>query len=287
MTRDSEGVRDRLLRELWGRDARYYELAREQVLGAATGGTEYDFLRRHLPASGRVLEVGCGEGSNLDVLARPGLEFVGCDLSPLGLAMARGRAGDGKVPHGLVVADAERLPFGRGAFDAVFAVSLLEHLPAPDKAIDQMVAVLAPGGRLVLVSPQYGGPLGASPCRRTGGPGRFASRLLRAHRPAAPASCLDWERVDPLVLDGEDYEGDKDAVVEPELRSLVRFLRGRKLAIIESTSGYAWHRWTGRNGPAAQRIARAVLERLGRWGLPPYRDFGPLVAVAARKGETA
>lgn len=284
MTAPEAGVRDRLLRELWGRDARYYELAREQVLGAAGGPTEYDFLRRHLPERGRVLEVGCGEGSNLDVLCRDGLEMLGCDLSPLGLAMARGRAREGGRSHGLIVADAERLPFGREVFQAVFAVSLLEHLPAPERVIDEMIAVLAPGGTLLLVSPQYGGPLGASPCRRSGGASRFVSRLARAHLPRGSASRLDWEPVAPSVLAGDAYEGDKDAVVEPELSSLVAFLRGRGLSVREASSGYAWHRWTGRNGPLLQRLARAFFERLGRWGLPPYRDFGPLVAVAARKG---
>lgn len=282
----SGGVRDRLLRELWGRDARYYELAREQVMDATSRGAEYAFLRRHLPERGRVLEVGCGEGSNLEVLARPGMERFGCDLSPLGLAMAQRRGSSAGAPH-WVVADAESLPFVPATFDAVFAVSLLEHLPVPEKVLDEMIAVLASGGTLVVVSPQYGGPLGASPCRKGGGARRFASRLIRAHLPAGSADRLDWDRVDPAVLHGEAYEGDKDAVVEPEMRSLVRFLRGRGLAIVEATSGYAWHRWSGRKGPLAQRVARAALERLGRWGIPPYRDFGPLIAVAARKGAAA
>ena len=66
MTRDA--TQKRLLRELWDRDHRYYELAREHVREAASAPKEYGFLRRHLPAEGTFLEVGCGEGSNMETL---------------------------------------------------------------------------------------------------------------------------------------------------------------------------------------------------------------------------
>src|SRR4029450_2729083 len=86
-------VKERLLRELWDRDDRYYDLAREQVhAAAARAGGEYAFLRRWLPVRGTVLEVGCGEGSNLDAVQRGGLRFVGCDLSALGVARAQAAA---------------------------------------------------------------------------------------------------------------------------------------------------------------------------------------------------
>jgi SAM-dependent methyltransferase len=271
----------RLLSELWGRDARYYELAREHVRGAAAAGIEYGFLDRYLPATGRILEVGCGEGSNIAVLAKAGREFFGCDLSALGIAMAR-RDGD-EAASRLVVADATALPFSRGSFDAAFAVSVIEHLPEPEIVFDEMIAALASGGRLVLVSPQYGGPLGASPCRKTGGAARFLRRLAAAHLPAGSSKLLNWDRVDPTVLAGESYEGDRDVVVEPELRSLVRFLEGREMAIVEATSGFEWHSWVQSGGTTAQRIARRTLEPLGRAGIPPYRWFGPLIALAAEK----
>jgi len=260
----SEGdTRERLLRELWGRDRRYYELAREHVLEAAGASREYEFLRRHLPATGTILEVGCGEGSNMEALAAPGRRFVGCDLSTLAAQLATGAApADGS--RRFVVGDGERLPFAPGAFPAVLGVSLLEHLPEPERVIEEMLRVLVPGGRLLLLSPQYGAPLGASPCRRGGGAGRFLRRLLRAHLPGGEAGRLGWERVRPLVLDGVEYDGDRDTVVEPEL------------------TRYSWNEQAA---SASQRAARALLERLGRAGLPPYRHFGPLLAVAATKEE--
>jgi SAM-dependent methyltransferase len=281
----SEGdPRERLLRELWGRDRRYYELAREHVLEASAAQKEYGFIGRHLPESGTILEVGCGEGSNMEALAAPGRRFVGCDLSTLAAQLASGAApADGS--RRFVVGEGERLPFGPGTFHAVLGVSLLEHLPEPERVVEEMIRVLATGGRLLLLSPQYGAPLGASPCRRGGGGGRFLRRLLRAHLPGGEAGGLGWERVRPLVLDGVEYEGDRDTVVEPELTSLVRFLRRRGARVDAATSGLEWYSWNEQASSASQRAARALFERLGRAGIPPYRDFGPLVAVAATKEE--
>lgn len=269
-------VADRLLRELWSRDEDYYARAAEHVRSAAAAGREYAFLDAALPAEGRILEVGCGEGSNLVVTARPGRRAFGCDLSPLAARLARERG------FPVAVGAVEALPFPDGAFDAVFAVSVVEHLPEPERAFDAMIRALAPGGRLVVLSPQYGGPLCASPNRRGGGAGRFLRRLLRAYVAPDPAR-LAWERVAPRVLEGEAYEGDLDAVCEPELRSLVAFLEGRGLRVETASSGYEWLSWSETGGSAAQRGIRAALERLGRAGLRPYASFGPLVAVAARK----
>jgi SAM-dependent methyltransferase len=276
-----DDAKQRLLDELWGRDARYYELAREHVHRAAAAGIEYEFLDRYLPDTGRVLEVGCGEGSNLAVLAKPGREFFGCDLSALAIAMAR-RDGHADADR-LIVADGGALPFRDGALDAAFAVSVIEHLPDPERVLDAMLRAVRPGGRIVVVSPQYGGPLGASPCRSEGGASRFLRRFLSAHRPGGPAEPLGWDRVDPVVLAGGAYEGDRDVVVEPELRSLVRFLEHRGARIVAATSGFEWHSWSSSGGTFAQRIVRGLIEPLGRAGIPPYRWFGPLVAVAAER----
>lgn len=271
----------RLLDELWGRDARYYELARQHVRASAAQGNEYAFLDRHLPSSGKILEVGCGEGSNIAVLARPGRRFFGCDLSALAISIARREGSDDA--RRLVVGDAGATPFARGAFDAAFAVSVVEHLPDPERVLDEMAAVLAPGGRLIVVSPQYGGPLGASPCRAAGGASRFLRRMAAAHLPARGSGRLGWDRVDPAVFSGVEYEGDRDVVVEPELRSLVRYLRARGLRVVEATSGFEWHSWIAAGGSPAQRVARRLFEPLGRAGVPPYRWHGPMVAVVAER----
>jgi SAM-dependent methyltransferase len=283
---DRSFVKRRLLESLWEKDADYYRKAREHVSALASSGGEYDWLRSWLPSHGLALEVGCGDGVHFEVFARAGLEWFGCDLSRLAIGLAARRAAAGRPPR-LAVADAEELPFADGSFDAVLAVSVLEHLPDPDRALAGMIATLAPAGRLLLLSPQYGGPLGASPSRTGGGGSRFVRRLVRAHGPGAEGTRLGWDRVEPAVLAGAPYEGDKDAVVEPELRSLVRFLTRRGLVVQDASSGLAWHTWRTGRMSAGQWIARSLLEPLGRARIRPYRDFGPLVAVCAERPAAA
>lgn len=278
MTGSGEGdVKDRLRSALWNADAAYYDAARAHVLQAAAAGGEYAWVRRHLPRVGRLLEIGCGEGTNMEVLAQDAGEWFGCDLSELAArrAVARGAV--------VIVADAERLPFAPGSFAAVVAISVIEHLPDPESVIERAIEALAPGGRLLILSPQYGGPLGASPCRAGGGISRFLGRLIAAHVPGGDGETLGWDRVEPAVLSGRAYDGDMDTVIEPELRSLERFLTRRGLRVLEATSGYDWRTWRTGRMSLGQRVARAVFEPIGRLGLRPYRWFGPLVAVCAER----
>lgn len=282
MTRGDEDLKRSLVETLWGKDAAYYDAARAHVLQSAASGGEYGWVREQLPHRGRVLEIGCGEGTNMEVLSAEGLEWFGCDLSLLAVSRAREKR-PGATRPAVAVADAERLPFVPGSFQAVLLVSVVEHLPRPEAVLDAAIERLAPGGRLVVLSPQYGGPLGASPCRSGGGTARFTRRLLAAHLPGGGGDRLGWERVHPKVLEGEAYDGDMDTVVEPELRSLCRFLARRGLRIRSATSGFEWHTWRRGRMSAGQRMARAVLEPLGRLGVAPYRSFGPLVAVSAER----
>jgi SAM-dependent methyltransferase len=112
----------------------------------------------------RVLDVACGTGSQLRVLARAGFACTGLDLSSamLGVARRKGPA-DIAYRHG----DARRMPFPDGGFDlAVIALSLHE-LPRPDQEaiLAEIRRVLAPGGFLLVVDYLTSSPGGP------GGPG--------------------------------------------------------------------------------------------------------------------
>ncbi len=121
---------------------------------------EADTLLASVPASARVLEIGCGSGELLRRLAGRGGVAVGVDISAAGLGLARGRAGRGPKggPMRLICARAEDLPFATGAFDAVVAQHLVEHLREPARALREWRRVLKPGGRLALVTPNAAYP---------------------------------------------------------------------------------------------------------------------------------
>jgi SAM-dependent methyltransferase len=116
------------------------------------------FLQEALmPQAGeRVLDVGCGAGTAeliLSALQPGGVHFVGIDLLHERLRDARRAMRDQGVAAELAAADAARLPFAAGSFDAAFAVAVLQRVPAPRVAVDHLRRVLRPGGRLVLAEP--------------------------------------------------------------------------------------------------------------------------------------
>ncbi len=78
---------------------------------------------------------------------------LGAQNGPYAAHFPRRIAVDLQPAAGLHVrADAHALPFVDGAFECVLCTEVLEHLPEPQRAIDEMYRVLAPGGRMVLTT---------------------------------------------------------------------------------------------------------------------------------------
>ena len=114
--------------------------------------SRYRFACQRLPASGgrpRVLDIACGSGFGLQMLAEAGASVVGADLDPMALWEAR-RTAPGAA---LVRGDAGRLPFASDTFDLVASFETLEHVPAPRALVSELRRVLRHAGRLVLSTP--------------------------------------------------------------------------------------------------------------------------------------
>lgn len=102
--------------------------------------------------SGRVLDVGCGEGPYDDVLgplveARR-IDYVAIDPSAAAIDGLARRRGWG-THHVAGVDDLQRLGLGR--FDHVLVLRSWNHLPEPARAVAALRAALAPGGSLLVV----------------------------------------------------------------------------------------------------------------------------------------
>ncbi len=95
---------------------------------------------------GKVLEVGCGAGGNLQALRkyRPYLELYGVDIGEAAI-----REGQRRFPRlHLSVAPAEKLPFPDNSFAIVCFFDVLEHVQDPEVCLKEAARVLQPGGVL-------------------------------------------------------------------------------------------------------------------------------------------
>jgi SAM-dependent methyltransferase len=122
-----------------------------------------DFDRLGVAAGDRVLDMGCGAGRHAFELYRRGTDAIAFDqdadeLSRVSDMFAAMRAA-GEVPDGadadVKQGDALQLPFADGEFDRVVAAEVLEHIPADEVAISELVRVLRPGGTMAVSVPRW------------------------------------------------------------------------------------------------------------------------------------
>ena len=102
---------------------------------------------------GRILEVGVGTGLSLSDYAR-NTRIVGIDISEPMLDIARKRVAEQGMHHveALEVMDAENLAVPDGAFDVVVAQYVVTAIPNPEKALNEFVRVVRPGGEIILTT---------------------------------------------------------------------------------------------------------------------------------------
>jgi ubiquinone/menaquinone biosynthesis C-methylase UbiE len=146
-----------------------WALAYDLLLGVLWRGSEREYRERVVQLAGlgtgeSVLDVGCGTGT-LAIAAKrrvgPIGRVIGIDASPEMTARARAKAAKAAFDIHFRTAIAEALPFSDATFDAVLSTTVLHCLPghARRQCISEMVRVLKPGGRLLVVD--FGGPVQA------------------------------------------------------------------------------------------------------------------------------
>jgi len=113
-----------------------------------------DLLAQHLRRSGarpapriRILDVGCGTGATLKVLAQSGA-VTGLDSSRAALDYSRQRG-----RWQLALARGEELPIASGSLDVIVALDLLEHIADDGAAAAEFARALRPGGLLLVTVP--------------------------------------------------------------------------------------------------------------------------------------
>jgi phosphatidylethanolamine/phosphatidyl-N-methylethanolamine N-methyltransferase len=102
---------------------------------------------------GRVLEVGVGTGISLPLYSRD-VRITGVDLSDAMLDKARDRVRESRLDNveALAVMDAEDLRFEDDSFDVIVAQYVVTAVPHPERALDEFLRVVRPGGEIVITT---------------------------------------------------------------------------------------------------------------------------------------
>lgn len=100
---------------------------------------------------GRILDVGCAQGTLGLMLAERGLRVSLLDIRPENIAYARSRVDKGQVDFHVGLLSESCPP--ENDYDVVVCTEVLEHVPAPAQFLTKLKGKLRPGGALVLTTP--------------------------------------------------------------------------------------------------------------------------------------
>src|SRR3989344_5818610 len=128
----------------------------EQVLEAPTPAyqelfsAERKYLSEHILPDSFVLDIGCGEGRNMQSILQNTQNVYGIDNDPIAVEDAKKRFGEIKTVQ-VVVASADSLPFENETFDTVTFLMILPNLENnKESSISESARVLKKGGKLIL-----------------------------------------------------------------------------------------------------------------------------------------
>lgn len=107
--------------------------------------------------TGRILDLGCGDGRHLVFLAKQGLAPVGVDKAFWGVRRAHDWATRERLEFSLVCADVGFLPWKAGIFDTVISIQVIHHqrLDAIWQTLSEVCRLLQAGGLFYFTVPKY------------------------------------------------------------------------------------------------------------------------------------
>jgi SAM-dependent methyltransferase len=186
---------------------------------------------------GRVLDVGCGVGQVVARLQEAGFEAHGVDVSQPNIERAQ------KISERCRLYDGKTLPYPDGHFASAGALNVLEHVEQPEAFIRELVRVVAPGGKVVLSSPNFFRVFGFRDYhpRMRGVWNKWRNWRRVRHKLADMRSKPDHVCFDHMVpIVKQPFTPDDDAIVATNALEMKFFLEraGCKVERIECTDRY-------------------------------------------------
>jgi len=113
----------------------------------------------HIPAAAdftntdglKVLEIGCGLGTDGAQFAKAGADYTGVDLTEAAIELARKRFELFGLQGNFQVVDAEQLTFPDESFDLVYSHGVLHQPPDINASVHEIHRVIRPGGRAIVM----------------------------------------------------------------------------------------------------------------------------------------
>lgn len=117
--------------------------------------TDFSLLKRQVARlspepDSLAADIGCGTGVVARELRASGCRVIGVDANEARLATARTLAADAS-PIDFRCGSADRLPIAADQLDVSMSRFLYEYLPEPARALDEMIRVTKPGGRVCVI----------------------------------------------------------------------------------------------------------------------------------------
>lgn len=161
----------------------------------------------------RVLEVGCGLGTDGAQFAKAGAIYTGVDLTEAAVELARKRFEVFDLPGTFRTADAENLDFADDSFDLVYSHGVLHHTPDTARAVREIHRVLRPKGRAVVMlyhRDSYNYRVNIRMLRRAG------AQLLKVEPGLKLVHRLTGEPVESLREHARNLKADSQSYLAPD-----------------------------------------------------------------------
>jgi len=246
---------------------KYYEIA-----GLASSTIDYPadyYIRKYGSVAKKILDLGCGEGTRLNLIPNSKAVKIGVDVSKLAINLCRK-----KYPKIISKVVSSKLPFKDNSFDFVYSAFVLEHTKQPEIFLGEAVRVLSKDGTIILVAPNFGSPNRQSP---NGISNRYKKlitgfandiRYLFLNK----IDDLEWQKVKPQKT---YLEIDADTTIEPYLLSLEKYISalGIRMVLLDSL-------WSQERSGVGIQLIFKVLSKLN---IPPFTYWGPHLLYIGKK----
>lgn len=158
----SEGLAHiELIREYWNKNPFEYQISKSPV-GTIDYfrdvelyyKTKYSYLKKYIDyrrfKGKKGLDIGCGFGNDLVILARAGAHVSGVDLSDLAVEMSKKNLEIRNLKAEVTRMDGECLDYEDNSFDFIFAIATFSYTPNPKRLAEEIYRMLKYGGEAYL-----------------------------------------------------------------------------------------------------------------------------------------